>query len=213
MSARLRSRLRALRVPREHRRIGETRPTGSLSAKVAEECGYLTMGEHTYNDPTVKVFPGDSGHIAIGRFGSIGAGVELFVGGNHRADWVTTFALRARFGLPGALADGHPVPGGETTIGHDVYLGDGATVLSGVTIGSGALVGARAVVTRDVRPYAIVAGNPAREIGRRFDDDVVEGLLAIEWWNWPLETVLERVDRLCSEDVRGFVEAYGDRLQ
>jgi acetyltransferase-like isoleucine patch superfamily enzyme len=182
-----------------------------LSAKVAREAGFLSYGPYTYGNPTVHVFPGDTGTIAVGKFTSIGPGVELFVGGEHRTDWVTTFPLRLRLELPGALSDGHPRQTKETTIGHDVWIGAGSTILSEVAIGNGAVIGAKAVVADHVRPYAVVAGNPAVEIRRRFDDEVVEQLLEIEWWNWPIEQIRESVDRLSDSDVAAFIKGYGQR--
>jgi virginiamycin A acetyltransferase len=80
--------------------------------------------------------------------------------------------------------------------------------MSGVTIGDGAVVGTKAVVTKDVRPYAIVGGNPAREIGRRFSDEQVEALLRIRWWDWPTEKVAEHVDLLSNPDVDGFIARF-----
>src|SRR6202035_4147784 len=97
---------------------------------------------------------------------------------------------------------------GDVKIGNDAYIGRGAMVLSGVTIGDGAVVGARAVVTRDVRPYAVVVGNPAREVRRRFSDEVVEALLRIRWWDWPDEVVAERVHELNGLSVEDFVSRY-----
>ena len=74
---------------------------------------------------------------------------------------------------------------GDVTLGNDVWIGSGATILSGVTIGDGAVVAAKAVVTRDVRPYSVVAGNPAREVKRRFDEATSERVRAMAWWDWP----------------------------
>ena len=82
-------------------------------------------------------------------------------------------------------------PSETVEIGHDVWIGAGAYVRSGVKIGSGAVIGARAVVTRDVMPYAIVAGNPARLIRSRFDEETVARLLELQWWDWPLEKIRE----------------------
>jgi chloramphenicol O-acetyltransferase type B len=81
-------------------------------------------------------------------------------------------------------------------------------VLPGARIGDGAVVGARTVVAKDVRPYAIVVGSPAREVRRRFDDDQVEALLRIRWWDWSDDVVRDRVGQLSSGDVDGFIAAH-----
>jgi tetrahydrodipicolinate N-succinyltransferase len=107
--------------------------------------------------------------------------------------------------LPGAFEDGHPTDKGPITVGYDVWLGAGCVVLSGVTIGNGAVMAARAVVAKDVRPYAIVVGNPGREIRRRFTDDQIDALQEIAWWNWPTEKVIAEVADLCSADIEGFI--------
>lgn len=78
---------------------------------------------------------------------------------------------------------------GDTTVGNDVWIGREATIMPGVTIGDGAVVGAHSVVTKDVEPYAVVAGNPARHLRVRFDPDDVDRLLAVRWWDWPVEDV------------------------
>ena len=78
---------------------------------------------------------------------------------------------------------------GNITIGNDVWIGYEAVILSGVTIGDGAIIGTRSVVTKDVPPYTIVGGAPARVIKKRFSDDVIEKLLKIKWWNWPVEKI------------------------
>jgi acetyltransferase-like isoleucine patch superfamily enzyme len=165
----------------------------------------LVMGRGTYGSPRVATFPGDTARVTIGAYCSIAVDVVLMDGGNHRTDWVSTYPFRAKLGLPGANEDGHPVSRGDIVIGSDVWIGRGARVMSGVTIGSGAVVGAYSVVTRDVRPYAIVVGQPARELRRRFDDDHVDALLAIAWWDWPEEKVERSVAELNSGDVEGFV--------
>ena len=136
----------------------------------------------------------------------MGLDVVMIPAGNHRVDWVTTYPLRVMLGMDGAGADGHPASRGDIVVGNDVWIGFGATILSGVTIGDGAVVGARAVVARDVRPYAVVVGNPAREIRRRFDDATVERLLTLRWWEWPLEEIRRRVPLLCDQDVQRLLD-------
>jgi len=91
-------------------------------------------------------------------------------------------------------------------IGHDSWIGHGATIMPGVTVGIGAVVGAGAVVTKDVAPYAIVAGVPARPIRKRFSDETIERLLAVAWWEWDRKRLEERFADLC--DVEVFLEKY-----
>jgi chloramphenicol O-acetyltransferase type B len=168
----------------------------------------LTRGRCSYGEPLIARFPVEGGQtedVYVGSFVSIGADVVLQDGGSHRTDWVTTFPLRACLGLPGAYEDGHPRSKGNTVIGHDVWIGRGARVLSGITIGDGAVIGAYSVVTKDVAPYTIVGGNPAREIRKRFSDEQIAALLSIEWWSWPMEKILECVSQLSDPDIDGFI--------
>lgn len=81
----------------------------------------------------------------------------------------------------------------DTVIGHDVWIGYDATIMPGVTIGDGAIIGTRAVVTKDVAPYEIVGGNPAKVIRKRYDEDTIVFLLKLQWWNWPIETIKPHV--------------------
>lgn len=178
------------------------------SRGIALEDGALVLGRHTYFRPTVHRYLGDEAIVRIGSFTSIADDVELLPGGNHRPDWVTTFAIQQRLGGAEEPPAGIPASKGDIVIGNDVWLGRGAKVLSGVHIGDGAVVAAWAVVTRDVRPYALVAGVPAIERRRRFDDETVDALLRISWWDWPDERVLDVADLLESERVAEFVERF-----
>jgi acetyltransferase-like isoleucine patch superfamily enzyme len=184
------------------------RVVGALTLREAVKYGWAEVGAGSYGPVRIQAGTND-GPVRIGAYCSFAAGTELAPGGAHRPDWVSTFPFRARFGLPGAFVDGHPRAGRGITIGSDVWMARGALVLDGVTVGDGAVIGAGAVVRRDVRPYAIVAGNPAAEVRRRFTDAQVEALLAIRWWDWPEAVVLERVDAICSPDVDAFIAAYG----
>lgn len=165
----------------------------------------LFMGKYSYGDPRVRFFAGDHADVHVGRFCSIGPDVEFMVGGNHRVDWVSTYPVRVRHQLPGALVDGHPSSKGDIHVGNDVWIGSGARILSGVHVGDGAVIASFAVVARDVRPYAIVAGNPAREIRCRFDDNTVEQLLNVAWWNWDLQKVIKNVDLINGASVADFL--------
>ncbi len=167
------------------------------------------MGTQSYGDPLVLAYEGDTARVTVGAYCSLGQDVTFMVGGAHRVDWVSTFPFRARYGMPGAFTDGHPATRGDIVVGSDVWIARDALVLSGVTVGHGAVVASRSVVTKDVRPYAVVAGNPAREVRRRFPDEQIDALLRIAWWDWPEGRVLEHVDSLCAGDVDAFIRRAG----
>lgn len=170
--------------------------------------GTLVMGNMSYYAPNVVRYAGDTGRVIIGNFASVAPDADFYVGGLHRTEWVSQYGLRAMLDLPGAHEDGFTHGRGDIVVGSDTWVTNGCTVMSGVTIGDGAVIGTKAVVARDVRPYAIVVGNPAREIRRRFGDEQVEALLRIRWWDWPTETVRRHVALICSPDVDAFVARF-----
>ena len=163
----------------------------------------VTIGRFTYGNPQLMLWTDDE-RIEVGSFCSIAQGVTIFAGGEHNLNWVTTYPLRIAFGHLLAEQDGHPRTKGKTTIGNDVWIGYGATILSGVTIGDGAVIGAGTVVAKDVPHYAIVAGNPARLVRYRFDEVTIRTLLDIAWWNWPLEKIEANISLLCGGQVGDF---------
>jgi acetyltransferase-like isoleucine patch superfamily enzyme len=170
--------------------------------------GTLVMGNMSYYAPHVVKYKGDTGRVIVGNFASVAPDADFYVGGMHRTEWVSLYGLRAMLELPGAHEDGFTHGRGDIVVGSDTWVTNGCTVMSGVTIGDGAVVGTKAVVTKDVRPYAIVVGNPAREVGRRFSDAQVEALLRIRWWDWPTEKVRQHVDALSSPDVDAFIAQF-----
>ncbi|HOS94937.1 MAG TPA: CatB-related O-acetyltransferase, partial [Armatimonadota bacterium] len=160
--------------------------------------GRADVGAHSYGSPTVRTFDHDDTRLVVGRYCSAAHGVTITLGGEHPTDRVTTFPLRTRLNLPGAGTDGFPSSRGDVVIGNDVWIGAHAHLLSGVTIGDGAVVGAGAIVTRDVAPYSIVSGSPARHRRYRVPEDLIPALLEIAWWNWPDDIVRARVETLSS---------------
>jgi acetyltransferase-like isoleucine patch superfamily enzyme len=149
----------------------------------------------------------EPGRLVIGKYCSFAEQVTIFLGGNHRSDFVTTYPFSAIKYWPEAeQIEGH-APKGDVIIGNDVWMGLGANIMSGVTVGDGAVVGARAVVTHDVPAYAIVAGNPARLIRMRFPDAVIKELLRVRWWDWSENRVRRFIPLLMQPDISKFLKA------
>lgn len=161
------------------------------------------IGRWTYGDLTVHSWD-EGAALTIGSFCSIAAGVRVFLGGEHRSDWVTTFPFSVLWESAKQVS-GHPKTNGDVVIGSDVWIGTEAMIMSGVTIGHGAIIGAQSLVARDVEPYSIVAGNPARLVRRRFGDVMVERLLELEWWESKDEEIVQLLPWLLAPDIEAFV--------
>ncbi len=177
----------------------------------------IIVGDYTYYDDFESVdnfeknvkylfdFVGDK--LIIGKFCMIASDVTFIMNGaNHLTDSVSTYPF-AIFGHDWSDAmEGKSYPiKGDTQIGNDVWIGYGATIMPGVTVGDGAIIATKSVVTKDVPPYAIVGGNPAKEIKKRFSDSKIEQLLKISWWDWPIEKVTKHVQQLTDGDVEAIM--------
>lgn len=139
--------------------------------------------------------------VEIGNYVSIGDNLTI-IGGRHPMNCISTFPFKERLNL-----DYTPCSCGEAIIiGNDVWIGANVSIMEGVTIGDGAVIGACSVVTKDIEPYNIVAGNPARFIRYRFRDQI-GALLKIKWWDWDESIIRERIKDF--QDIEGFVEKYG----
>jgi acetyltransferase-like isoleucine patch superfamily enzyme len=165
--------------------------------------GRVGYGTGSYGVPTIHEFPYDSARLIVGNYCSIGG--TYLLGGQHAVTQVTTYPLRINLGIEGAGADGMPAPKGDIVVGSDVWTGYGSWILSGVSIGDGAVVATGAVVTKDVPPYAIVGGIPARVIKYRHSEQQRAALLDICWWDWPADEVREAVPFLASDDIDAFI--------
>lgn len=170
----------------------------------------IEVGEYTYyDDPDdalgfehkAVLYAYGPERLIIGRYCAIASGVRFVMPGANHADLGPSTFPFGIFGPPWDvtmdLVMGAPSRG-DTVIGNDVWLGYQALVLPGVTIGHGAVVAAASVVASDVPPYAIVGGNPARVIRRRYEDDDVKRLLRAAWWDWPVELVTEHARTIMS---------------
>jgi virginiamycin A acetyltransferase len=179
----------------------------------------IEIGDYTYyhdfDDPTAfetrnvrYLFPFENDRLVIGRFCAIAHGATFIMnGGNHRTDGIATYP----FGIFGggwaeAMPESWPAKG-DLVIGNDVWIGYGATLLAGVTVGHGAVIGAKSVVTADVPPFAVVAGNPARVIRFRHPPETVERLLDLAWWNWPIDHITRHIKTIASGDIEALAVA------
>lgn len=176
----------------------------------AQQLNMLAIGRHTYGLPKIDSYRGSPARVTIGSFCSIAPDVTLITGGVHPSDWVALFPLRARWHLDGAYGDGMPSTRGPIDIGSDVWIGSGSVILSGVSIGHGAIICAGSVVTRNIPPFAIAGGVPARIIRFRFEASVIQDLLSISWWEWDDDKIRAAVPLLSSNRVYKFIELYLD---
>ena len=165
----------------------------------------ISVGDYTYYDDPDDVynfeknvlyhfeFMGDQ--LIIGKFCQIATGVRFIMNGAHHAmDGFSTYPFKV-FGGEWALKDPMQIKSkGNTIVGNDVWIGNGVTIMPGIKIGDGAIIGSNSLVTKDVDPYSVVGGNPAKFIRKRFDDETIQFLLELKWWDWEVEKITEHLN-------------------
>lgn len=181
----------------------------------------ITVGDYTMyndfvNDPVLFEknnvlyhYPINHDHLVIGRFCSIACGAKfLFNSANHRMSSLSTYPFPLFFEEWGLdiknVADSWDNKG-DIIIGNDVWIGYEAVILAGVTIGDGAVIGSRALVTKDVAPYTIVGGIPAKPIRKRFAEGTIKALLELKWWDWPKERIAQNITAIQSGAIEKLV--------
>lgn len=176
------------------------------------EVGDYTIYNDFENDPVdfeknnvLYHYPVNHDRLVIGKFCSIACGAKfLFTSGNHSLRSLSTYPFPIFFeewNLDAKNITDAWENKGDIVIGNDVWIGYHALILSGVTVGDGAIIGTNAVVTKDVPPYTIVGGVPARPIRRRFDDDTAEKLLSLKWWNWDKDKIQKNIPAIQNGDI------------
>jgi virginiamycin A acetyltransferase len=159
----------------------------------------ISVGDYTYyDDPedianfeknVLYLFEFMNDQLIIGKFCQIATGVRFIMNGaNHAMDGISTYPFKV-FGKSWGAAAMNVVSKDNTIIGNDVWIGNNVTIMQGVTVGDGAIIGTNSLVTKNIEPYAIVGGNPAQLIRKRFDDKAIEFLVQLAWWNWPVEKI------------------------
>ena len=171
----------------------------------------IVVGDYTYyDDPddvynfeknVLYLFDFSTDKLIIGKFCQLATGVRFITnGGNHPMDGVSTYPFKV-FGKSWESVPLNVVSKGDTVIGNDVWIGNSVTIMQGINIGHGAIIGTNALVTKDVAPYTIVGGNPAQLIRKRFDDETIEFLLKLAWWDWPMDKITLHLNAIVAGNV------------
>lgn len=181
------------------------------------QVGDYTIYNDFVNDPrdfennnVLYHYPINNDKLIIGKFCSIACGAKfMFTSGNHSLKSLSTYTFPIFFdewGLDSKNICDAWENKGDIVIGNDVWIGYEAVVMSGVKIGDGAIIGTRAVVTKDVPPYTVVGGVPAKQIRKRFDDKTIEKLQSLEWWNWGEDKIKRNISAIQSGDIDALEE-------
>ena len=200
-------------------RTGDTQTVylKSVITKPTIEVGDFTIYNDLVNDPcdfeknnVLYHYPINHDRLIIGKFCSIASGAKfIFNCANHTLKSLSTYTFPLFFeewNLPKSEVSTAWDNKGDIIIGNDVWIGYDAVIMAGVRIGDGAIIGTRAVVTKDVEPYSIVGGVPAKEIRKRFAPDVVTKLLELKWWNWSSEKIKNHITAIQSGDIEDLLK-------
>jgi len=164
--------------------------------------------KYSYNLDNIRIFsdPYSKAWIQVGKFCSLGPDIKAYTSG-HNTKYLSTYPfMRHREEFPNH--ENNIVTKGDIVIGNDVWIGAMCVLLHGVKIGDGAIVGAGSVVSKDVPPYTIVAGNPCKIIRKRYTDEQIDALLKIKWWTWEHSKINDALPLIQSTDVQPFIDRY-----
>jgi acetyltransferase-like isoleucine patch superfamily enzyme len=177
----------------------------------ADDVPVCSVGPYSYAYPKLVWWPETPNKLTIGKFCSIAMDCEFLLGGGHDMSSMTTYPFPeiVHFAADAATMKESYVPdSGSSRVGNDVWIGRNAIFLPGVTVGDGAVIGAGAVVAKDIEPYHVVVGNPARTVRSRFDDKEIEVLLRVRWWDWPVEMIRKNINLIMSRNVNALLQAH-----
>lgn len=167
----------------------------------------IKIGEGTYSGRVYVGIYNPNIRLIVGEYCSIAGDVSFLLGGNHNKGWVTTYPFPA-FWKEACHIKVERESKGDIIIGNDVWIGYRCTILSGSKLSDGVIVGAGSIVTaQNYPPYSIIAGNPAKVIGYRFSQEVIDSLVELKWWNWTQDKIKQNLDILCSENIEEFLRS------
>lgn len=168
------------------------------------------FGPEKFEDSVLYHYPFIGDKLIIGKFCAISQNVKFIMNGaNHKLSGFSTYPFYI-FGndwIHSLPKDGELPYKGDTVIGNDVWIGYNATIMPGIKIGDGAIIASETVVTKDVLPYSIVGGNPARMIKIRFDKKIIDELSKIKWWNWSIEKITKNLTAIVNRDIDELIKA------
>lgn len=163
---------------------------------------------HSFEKNVLYLFPFMGDKLIIGKFCQIATGVRFIMNGsNHAMGGLSTYPFKV-FGGAWKKDPMHVVSKGDTLVGNDVWIGNNVTIMQGIKIGDGAIIGTNSLVTKNVEPYTIVGGNPAKEIRKRFDPETTDFLLELKWWDWDVNKLTEHLELITSGDIKALKELY-----
>lgn len=171
----------------------------------------IIVGDYTYYDDPEDIYSFEQNvlylfnfndeKLRIGKFCQLATGIRFIMNGsNHAMNGISTYPFRV-MGEAWANIPMNTTSKGDTVIGNDVWIGNSATIMQGIKIGDGAIIGTNSLVSKDVEPYSIVAGNPARLIRKRFDDETIDFLVKLRWWDWNIEKITEHLPLIVNADL------------
>lgn len=172
----------------------------------------IIAGKYTYGHDKLEVIRAEKYKIIIGNFCSIASGCLIYLNANHRKDWITTYPFGHinQNAFNSFNGHGHPTCKGDVIIGNDVWIASNVTIMSGVKIGDGSIIANNSHVVKDVEPYTIVGGNPAKYINHRFNKKLISKLLEIKWWYWEDSKINQYLPLLCSDDYEKFLGEFNE---
>ena len=190
-----------IQFPLEGHPVTYIKPTLTRSNIIVGDFSYFADRDFEKHVTHHYDFYGDK--LIIGKFCQIAKGVEFVMNGvNHQMNAVSTFPFYIFEGWKQDIPPLSNMPlKGDTVVGHDVWIGQNVTILPGVHIGNGAIIGLNSVVGSNVEPYTIVAGNPARPIRKRFDDELIDLLQELQWWDLPIDEINKIIPLLSDSDL------------
>lgn len=175
----------------------------------------IIVGDYTYYDDyetngedfekhVTHFYPFIGDKLIIGKFVSIAKGIKFIMNrANHRMNGITTYPfniLGSGWEKVTPKLEDLPLKG-DTVIGNDVWIGENVTILPGIHIGDGSIIGANSVVGKNIEPYSICVGNPVRVIKKRFDEETINKLLSLQWWNWDEDRIFNNLEALVNGDL------------